>query len=293
MTVQINLNRLQLLLDDKIHLATSSHDSPQSQMSYMSPEERSEWNLKMCVMEAAAWIANEPWSDHPKCVDGSINHLSIYLNDSFPYELDAARHESLKMVPAHAVNTLTTTAGRREMARVMFHRTISLVQDYTKNDENIAAFDQKYLLWEHLFALANDSFFDDLTYASQAKAVFVRFDDEFPFRVYQSRSFRGVRGAIDSMVSRLEAVNREFYRSPLDEDYYHSLVTELVRSWGWIITGGTEFNLEVANKLRDLIVELCAIARQHPYVAQEPEPEPELVGVSTGGHTDYDEDSPW
>lgn len=39
-------------------------------------------DLQMCVMEAAAYVAGEPWSDHPACVCPVITEFMISWNDS-------------------------------------------------------------------------------------------------------------------------------------------------------------------------------------------------------------------
>jgi hypothetical protein len=39
-----------------------------------------------CVMELAAYIANEPWSDHPKCVSPVIAAFLRNWNDSLDDE---------------------------------------------------------------------------------------------------------------------------------------------------------------------------------------------------------------
>jgi hypothetical protein len=41
-------------------------------------------NGKMCVMEAAAWMAGEPWSDRPKCVCPTIGAFMRSWNDPLP-----------------------------------------------------------------------------------------------------------------------------------------------------------------------------------------------------------------
>lgn len=40
----------------------------------------------MCAMEAAAWIAGEPWSDHPECVSPVIAAFMRSWNDALPDE---------------------------------------------------------------------------------------------------------------------------------------------------------------------------------------------------------------
>lgn len=41
-------------------------------------------SVQMCAMEAAAWIAGEPWSDHPECVCPVISAFMRSWNDSLP-----------------------------------------------------------------------------------------------------------------------------------------------------------------------------------------------------------------
>ena len=54
---------------ESIHLLKSSHTANKEQ----------QW----CVMEAAAYIAGERWSDHPKCVSPAITKFAIGLNDGW------------------------------------------------------------------------------------------------------------------------------------------------------------------------------------------------------------------
>src|SRR5690606_6413189 len=46
----------------------------------------------MCVMEAVAWVAREPWSDHPQCACPVIGEFMRSWNDPLP---DAERNELL------------------------------------------------------------------------------------------------------------------------------------------------------------------------------------------------------
>ena len=48
----------------------------------------------MCVMEAAAYVAGEPWSDHPVCACPVITAFMIAWNDALPN--DAERDRLLK-----------------------------------------------------------------------------------------------------------------------------------------------------------------------------------------------------
>ena len=55
----------------------------------------------MCVMEAAAWIAREPWSDKTKCVSRVLGAFLRSWNDS----LDDATRQKLKPYAARVVGT--------------------------------------------------------------------------------------------------------------------------------------------------------------------------------------------
>ena len=58
-----------------------------------------------CIMEAAAWIAGEPWSDHPECVSPVIAEFCRSWNDALP---DADRHRLLAPYVAKVLGTKTT-----------------------------------------------------------------------------------------------------------------------------------------------------------------------------------------
>ncbi len=60
----------------------------------------------MCVMEAVAYIAGEPHSDHPKCADRAITSALIRLNDRMPD--DATRDKYLKPIIPQIVGTVST-----------------------------------------------------------------------------------------------------------------------------------------------------------------------------------------
>jgi len=40
----------------------------------------------VCLLEACAWVAGEPWSDRPRCVSPVLAVLGQSLNDAFPHE---------------------------------------------------------------------------------------------------------------------------------------------------------------------------------------------------------------
>ena len=51
---------------------------------------------EMCIMEAVAYLAGEPWSDHPACVDPVLASFGRTLNDSVTEE---QRQELLRFIP--------------------------------------------------------------------------------------------------------------------------------------------------------------------------------------------------
>lgn len=50
-----------------------------------------------CLMEAAAWIAGEPWGDKPACVCLVIREAGVAFNDSLPQPL---RQQLVPLIPA-------------------------------------------------------------------------------------------------------------------------------------------------------------------------------------------------
>ena len=59
---------------------------------------------KMCAMELAAYIAEEPWGDHPKCVAPTIATFMRNWNDS----LNDDDRQMLKPYVAKCINTVGT-----------------------------------------------------------------------------------------------------------------------------------------------------------------------------------------
>ena len=59
---------------------------------------------KMCAMELAAYIAEEPWSDHPQCVSPIIGAFMRSWNDS----LNDDDRQMLKPYVAKCINTVGT-----------------------------------------------------------------------------------------------------------------------------------------------------------------------------------------
>ena len=50
-----------------------------------------------CFMEMASVLANEPWSDHPRCTDPLLAHLARLVND---YTSDDGRGELAVLIPS-------------------------------------------------------------------------------------------------------------------------------------------------------------------------------------------------
>src|SRR5689334_12351161 len=68
----------------------------------------------MCVMEAVAYIAGEPHSDHPKCACPIITCFMIRLNDRMPD--DATRSKWLKPLIPKIIGTRKSKADGCQFA---------------------------------------------------------------------------------------------------------------------------------------------------------------------------------
>jgi hypothetical protein len=79
----------------------------------------------MCVMEAVAWVAGEPHSDHPQCASPAIAAIMRLWNDRLPS--DEAR-EKLKPFVAKLVGSRSTeeVEARRWKMVETFSRTVAL-----------------------------------------------------------------------------------------------------------------------------------------------------------------------
>jgi len=71
----------------------------------------------MCAMEAAAYLAGEPHSDHPQCVSPAIIRFLVSWNDSLPD--DATRDRLLKPLLALTLHTRTTAADEQRRVWLM------------------------------------------------------------------------------------------------------------------------------------------------------------------------------
>lgn len=63
-----------------------------------------------CVMEAVAYLAGEPWSDHPQCASKVLTEWAIWLNDSGTHE---QRQQLVPFIPE-----LVGTNDGRDSARL-------------------------------------------------------------------------------------------------------------------------------------------------------------------------------
>jgi len=67
----------------------------------------------MCVMEAAAYLAGEPWSDHPQCVSPVIAAFLRNWNDNLP---EPPRTELLRPLLPFVIGTRTSEADEQTRA---------------------------------------------------------------------------------------------------------------------------------------------------------------------------------
>ena len=64
--------------------------------------------LTACVMEAVAYVAGEPWSDHPACASSVITAFMIAWNDGLPNDIERTR------LLAPLIPTLIGTRGVKD-----------------------------------------------------------------------------------------------------------------------------------------------------------------------------------
>ena len=74
----------------------------------LSSGNHDDFDKGMCVMEAAAYVAGEPWSDHPQCACPVITSFMIAWNDSLPS--NAERDRLLKPLIPDIIDTRSTPA---------------------------------------------------------------------------------------------------------------------------------------------------------------------------------------
>ena len=82
-----------------------------------SPEQ---FGRAMCVMEAAAWVAGEPHTDHPRCVSPVLTGYMIRLNDRWD-------HEKRQTLKPYIPRLIGTANDGQDDARLRIARTALLV----------------------------------------------------------------------------------------------------------------------------------------------------------------------
>ena len=85
---------------DGLRLGRGSHDAPSNGL------------VEACVMEAVAYVAGEPWSDHPACASPVLRSFLVSWNDS----LSDDDRQMLKPYISRLVGTRTTEADETARA---------------------------------------------------------------------------------------------------------------------------------------------------------------------------------
>lgn len=74
-----------------------------------------------CVMEMVSYLANEPWSDHPKCACPVLTGYAIRINDKFA---DADR-QKLKPLITKLIGTRSTDAIQIKRKQLIMWRNVT------------------------------------------------------------------------------------------------------------------------------------------------------------------------
>jgi len=88
MTAPTRATTLRPLDLNALRLGSGSHDQP---------DEFDPTAGQACLLEAAAWMAGEPWSDHPQCVSPVLGAFGRGLNDVLP---DDKRQQLRPLIPS-------------------------------------------------------------------------------------------------------------------------------------------------------------------------------------------------
>ena len=91
---------------EKIIIRGGNHPKP---ADGAAPEE-----VQACVMEMVCWLANEPWSDRPKCACPVITAAMIRVNDAI--HDDARRSRLMRPLIPVVMNTRSTKAVEKRRA---------------------------------------------------------------------------------------------------------------------------------------------------------------------------------
>jgi hypothetical protein len=117
----------------------------------------------MCVMEAVAYVAGEPWSDAPQCACPVITAFLVSWNDSLPS--DAERDRLLKDLIPEIVGTRSTKAIEQMRATMAADW---LIRTYTPAWLRLAKLEKQALLLEALPEITDFSQCPSLMPALQA-----------------------------------------------------------------------------------------------------------------------------
>jgi hypothetical protein len=100
-------------LTEKMRMEKRAMDTIAERLAHFGPL-KSGWhepNGEACVMEAVAFVAGEPWSDHPECVCPVLGAFMRAWNDGLPD--DAARDELLRPLIPRLIGTRGSPAVER------------------------------------------------------------------------------------------------------------------------------------------------------------------------------------
>ncbi len=81
---------------------------------------------EMCLLEAVAYMAGEPWSDHPQCVCPTLTEFGINLNENL-IPVDTARYES-QTPGIFAIGDINTYTGKLKLILSGFHEAALMSQ---------------------------------------------------------------------------------------------------------------------------------------------------------------------
>ena len=75
-----------------------------------------------CIMELVSYMANEPWSDHPKCACPVLTSMAIRIND----RTDTETRQKLKPLIPLLLNTKADSKTEIARANFIVHRSITV-----------------------------------------------------------------------------------------------------------------------------------------------------------------------
>ena len=134
-----------------IHLASGSHDTPED---------------GVCLLEAAAYLAGEPHSDHPCCVSPVLGAAGRALNDVLP---DARRQALTLLLPS----IIGTAGDGHDQARGLMAADW-LIRTYTPTWLRLADLDQHAATLENLPPITTWDQVETATHALRAAVAAAR-----------------------------------------------------------------------------------------------------------------------